>query len=223
MPGAPPNKMKIYIYILTHDTGFAPNPFRGFCTLACCKPVIRRTAQVGDWIVGVTRRALGNKLVYAMKIDETMPFEKYWSDLRFRAKRPKWKSKDLIQRSGDNIYKYSEHSKFAQLPSRHWDSKCNQEDIEQMKKDLSGKNVLISKKYCYFGQKAQTIPANLLSFIRPARGYRVNFKPEQKQILLAYLERLPLGIHGYPRDFDKYLDKTCKSRKVKTKRSRKGC
>ena len=32
------------------DYGFAPNPYFGYCTLATCKPVIRRCAGVGDWI-----------------------------------------------------------------------------------------------------------------------------------------------------------------------------
>ena len=30
--------MTLYSYIVKHDNGFAPNPFHGFCTLACCKP-----------------------------------------------------------------------------------------------------------------------------------------------------------------------------------------
>jgi hypothetical protein len=46
--------MKLYCYIVTHDTGFSPNPFHGYCTLACCKPTIRRTAKEGDWVVGLT-------------------------------------------------------------------------------------------------------------------------------------------------------------------------
>ncbi len=44
--------MRIYAYILKVDSGFAPNPFHGWCTLACCKPAIRRKARPGDWIVG---------------------------------------------------------------------------------------------------------------------------------------------------------------------------
>lgn len=34
----------IYVYTMTSDTGFAPKPFGGLCTLACCKPQIRRAA-----------------------------------------------------------------------------------------------------------------------------------------------------------------------------------
>ena len=44
--------MNIYSYIVRYDSGFAPNPFYGYCTLANCKPIIRGHAQVNDWVVG---------------------------------------------------------------------------------------------------------------------------------------------------------------------------
>ena len=44
--------MKLYSYVMIYDTGFAPNPFWGYCTLATCKPGIRRPAEQGDWIIG---------------------------------------------------------------------------------------------------------------------------------------------------------------------------
>lgn len=66
-PGSP---ARLYSYTITHDTGFAPNPFWGWCTLATCKPQIRRTAQVGDWIAGLSPKATGNRLVYAMQVSE---------------------------------------------------------------------------------------------------------------------------------------------------------
>ncbi len=59
--------MRLVSYILTSDTGFAPNPFFRYCTLACCKPQIRRSAEPGDWIVGISRKADGNRIVYAMR------------------------------------------------------------------------------------------------------------------------------------------------------------
>ena len=34
--------MIVYEYVMKCDTGFAPNPFYGTCTLACCKPRIRK-------------------------------------------------------------------------------------------------------------------------------------------------------------------------------------
>jgi hypothetical protein len=44
--------MTLYSYVVAHDFGFAPNPFDGLCTLATCKPDIRKKAAVGDYIVG---------------------------------------------------------------------------------------------------------------------------------------------------------------------------
>ena len=59
--------MRLFTYIVTSDAGFAPNPFYGYCTLACCKTAIRRAAEPGDWIVGLTPKAHGNRIVYAMR------------------------------------------------------------------------------------------------------------------------------------------------------------
>ncbi len=82
--------MQLYSYVVARDFGFAPNPFFGTCTLATCKPDIRRSAIVGDWIVGTgskTRKRHGN-LVYVMKVAEKMTFNQYWEDRRFQLKKP---------------------------------------------------------------------------------------------------------------------------------------
>ena len=42
----------LFSYVLRYDDGAAPNPFWGTCTLAICKPAIRRKANLGDWVVG---------------------------------------------------------------------------------------------------------------------------------------------------------------------------
>ncbi|MCH7751958.1 MAG: hypothetical protein IH898_07380 [Planctomycetes bacterium] len=38
--------MKLSGYIIRSDSGFSPNPFGRVCTLACCRPVIRRNSKV---------------------------------------------------------------------------------------------------------------------------------------------------------------------------------
>lgn len=67
--------MKLYSYCLRWDDGAAPNPFWGVCTLAICKPAIRRTAKVGDWVVGLgsANSPIGNisdSVVYAMRVTD---------------------------------------------------------------------------------------------------------------------------------------------------------
>lgn len=47
------NNSYLYAYSITRDFGFAPNPFHGICTLATCKPRIRKAANIGDWILGI--------------------------------------------------------------------------------------------------------------------------------------------------------------------------
>jgi hypothetical protein len=57
-PGQRLVAMRLFAYKMTHDTGFAPNPFHGACTLATCKPQIRLHKRVGDWIAGFTSKRL---------------------------------------------------------------------------------------------------------------------------------------------------------------------
>ena len=81
--------MRLYSYIVARDFGFAPNPFHGCCTLATCKPQIRASASVGDWIIGTgakTKYRLTAHLIYAMTVDEVITFEAYWQDVRFSRK-----------------------------------------------------------------------------------------------------------------------------------------
>lgn len=83
--------MKLYSYIVARDFGFAPNPFFKFCTLATCKPKIRKHASVGDWVIGTgakVRYGYSGRLVYAMQVSEILDFDTYWNDERFLQKRP---------------------------------------------------------------------------------------------------------------------------------------
>ena len=50
--------MRLFAYKMTHDTGFAPNPFWGCLTLATCKPKIRESKRPGDWVAVHIKDAL---------------------------------------------------------------------------------------------------------------------------------------------------------------------
>ncbi len=50
--------MIAYEYVMTSDIGFAPNPFYGVCTLACCKPKIRKS--VANELFGKVKKTLAN-------------------------------------------------------------------------------------------------------------------------------------------------------------------
>lgn len=179
--------MKLYSYVVTHDTGFAPNPFHGYCTLACCKPVIRRT--IGEhfgpkeeyWIVGISPKAMGNRLVFVMRITEPpMLFGDYFNEKRFQIKKPKQRETKAgngydSESAGDNIYRLESDGSYSQLPfGLH-----GREDKEH---DLSGKYVLISSDFHYFHfePKVLTKLSKNLDALIVGRGHKCRFDEDVK-------------------------------------------
>lgn len=155
-------KTKLFSYKMTHDSGFAPNPFHGYMTLACCKPGIRRTKQVNDWVAGFTSRYLNGdepgeeRLIFLMKITEIVTYEQYWKQVRFKNKKPVLNSENQKMKRGDNIYQPlvinpKDPKDFKQIEN-------NNHGKDQKDHDLNGINVLISKQFYYFGRYPQTIP-----------------------------------------------------------------
>jgi hypothetical protein len=193
-----PKIMKIYSYIVRHDTGFAPNPFGGYCTLANCKPAIRRAASIGDWIVGLSRKANGNRMIFAMKVQEKLTFKNYFLDERFYFKRPNFKTGLIANKSGDNIYKPIASGKFKQLQSMHSVNRSKKEDLARKAHDLSGKNVLISKEFYYFGKDAISISPRF-SKIVVGRGHKNKFSDKFISAFLKYLKSYyKKGINSQP-------------------------
>jgi hypothetical protein len=87
----------LFSYVVDHDLGFSPNPFKGYCTLVHCKfggehgrRNIVELADVGDWILGTggkSKDSAGNgKLIYLMRVDEKLPFHEFLSDRRFQGR-----------------------------------------------------------------------------------------------------------------------------------------
>jgi hypothetical protein len=176
--------MKAYSYIVTYDTGFSPNPFHGYCTLACCKPAIRRTAKKGDWVIGLSPKDDGNRIVYLMRIDETpRTYAEYWRDKRFVAKRPRFDD-GVVAKCGDNIYE-PQGPGYRQLKSMH--SKNELENLENKAHDLRGKYVLISETFAYFGSEPLELPLELAA-MAPGRGHRPRFSDVVKTAFLGFTE-----------------------------------
>ncbi len=168
--------------------------------------MIRRTASCGDWIVGLAPKRFDNSIVYAMKVTEKMSMAAYWRDRRFRKKRPRSDRKAIIYKCGDNIYEPLANGKYLQKPSGH-SHKDGSENLANKEHDLSGKNVLISEQYCYYGAKAIELP-NKFKAIIPGRGHKrfICAEPtvqigraDMTQRLVRFLEKLPNGVHGQPR------------------------
>lgn len=164
----------LYCYKMTHDTGFAPNPYHGVLTLATCKPKIRKNAKKGYWISGWTSNNVqgksdkfkfkddNQKLIYLAKVFDNPKIEDYWKEYK-QKRQPDQMGKDEkggcnscgntiisqdcnIEYFGDNIYEpdASELLGFKQHKNAHHGE-------ENIKRDLSGERVLVCKEFYYFG------------------------------------------------------------------------
>ncbi len=188
-------RRKLFSYIVTHDTGFAPNPFWGYCTLACCKPVIRRTAQVGDWVVGLSPKATGNRVVFAMEVEEILDFASYFHDRRFANKIPDYSRSEAVWKAGDNIYKPLPNGDFLQLRSVH--SHGDEESPETKAHDRGGVNALVAKTFHSLGAIGPRVPAPLED-LKVGRGHKNRFSQRTIQSFLDFIADCPRGVNGQP-------------------------
>ena len=198
---------RLYVYVVTHDGGHAPNPFHGFCTLATCKPQIRKKAQIGDWIAGIDPKQKGRnrRLIYAMCVDKDLDFDEYWNDLKFRQKRPK-QAGSLMERCGDNYYHRSPNGSWIQEPGDHSNEDGSQ-NMYHTYKDTRIPRVLISNSFVYYGANSIEIPDDLCdrddSLIQNCgRGHRCNFSESLRHDFIDWLEtQIHLGIAGNPKSW----------------------
>jgi hypothetical protein len=177
--GQTPNaesQVKLYSYIVDHDTGFAPNPFGGICTLVCCKfshPPKRGKARrrnivelacPGDWIVGLggknEEKSSGpGKIIYAMLVTKKMPLDEYCKLSTFRNR-----TCTDAKRS----------------PKQDW------------------RQALISKEFYYFGRNAKDLPPSLFSELRVGRNFKNHFSGEFIKKFKAWIHKQRRGKSGKP-------------------------
>lgn len=150
--------MRLFSYIVARDYGFAPNPFYGWCTLATCKPIIRGSANIRDWIIGTgakTNYNLAGHLIFAMQVSETLSFDDYWTDSRFACKKPILNG-SLKQVYGDNIY-HRDCEIWTQADSHH-SLEGGLPNDRNIGRDTNTDRVLVANRFVYFGASAPAIP-----------------------------------------------------------------
>jgi hypothetical protein len=200
--------MRLHSYVVARDYGFAPNPFHGSCTLATCKPDIRATATVGDWIAGTgakTKYDLAGHLIFAMQVEEALDFDTYWRDRRFLSKRPVLNG-SLKQLYGDNIYHRTRRG-WVQADSHHSleGGRPNPKNIEH---DTRVDRLLVSRRFVYFGEAAPEIPKRFRPYrptgeeiCCPGRGRRV-LSDELARAFEHWLAEFGRwGVQGMPLEF----------------------
>ena len=195
----------LYSYIVARDFGFAPNPFFGFCTLATCKPQIRRMAEIGDWIIGTGTKAKERSgyLVFAMRVTEALSFDDYWNDSRFQRKRPTMRA-SLKTAFGDNIYyRDKDTGEWCQLDSHHSHEDGTQ-NPRNVQNDTQTNRVLISDDFVYWGGNGPIVPTfSGQTICHSTQGHRSKFPDQVVKAFIDWLRGLnDSGYCGAPLEWE---------------------
>ncbi len=170
---------RLFTYKVAHDGGSAPNPFYGLCTLAICKPAIRRVAKKRDVIVGLGCGKDESRIIYCMVVDAVVPWADYIEECKLgnlteiklnKRQNLKGKIPENENDQGDCIWK--DASKYLDsIPS--WSGHEGEYDF---KRDMNG-NVLVGETYWYFGKGDKhkiDLPDDLKNIIPYGQGHRSN-------------------------------------------------
>jgi hypothetical protein len=190
---------RLFTYTIPCDDGAAPNPFNGMCTLAICKPGIRQAANRDDWIAGLgsvnaPSGDLSGHLVYAMRVEDVLTLEQYdrLAPTRWPHRIPNVSSLALQDRLGDCIYDFSSGSP-VQRESVH--------NAGNVATDLSGRNVLISRDFYYFGSNAIELPGHLRPICHQTQGHKSNANAPYFDAFVAWIRSMapaPGQLYGWP-------------------------
>jgi len=178
----------LFSYCIPYDDGAAPNPFWGLCTLAICKPAIRRKAEIGDWVVGTgskhsTIGDIAGKVVYARRVTRKMTMEEYdrFTQSEYPDKIPQLESADRRRRCGDSIYDFS-----TLIPSL----RPSVHNAKNRHTDLGGEYVLLSNHFFYFGDQPVALPEALRAIAQQQQGHQAPANAEYVDVFVDWIESL---------------------------------
>lgn len=162
----------IWSYVVVHDEGSAPCIDDNLLTLCICKPLIRRGANIGDWVVGFAKKKIGTNLItYVAEITEKISLEEYFLDPKPRLDKIYYLDNGSLVHYGGEIHNNT----------RNW------------RTDLSGKYCLISSNFWYFGKSPLSNIEELHDLYHPYVGQKKIIKPDKLQILKNYLSKINRG------------------------------
>jgi len=191
--------VNIWTYVITHDSGSAPNYDPPATTLAVCKPRIRKAAKEGDVILAFNGAPLNrfepHSVRWAGVVAEVIPFARYWQDPRFQNKKPRHSI------TPDNIYEPTDDGSLRQVRN-------NVHGLTDAPKDIGGQNVLVFRKVWRFGRVIAVLPS---SFALRMNGGRIGERKLQISSLRWRLLQRWLDTHVSKMAARSYPDWRCSS------------
>ena len=150
--------MRVWRYVITNDSGFAPNFESPYATLATCKPGIRRAARPDDLIVAFNGERLVSGEPHSVRwagiVGGVMPLGVYRDDPRFQGKKPTQHGGQRAGGAPDNIYRPYVVGQLEQVEN-------GSHGVESAATDIGGRNALVFKRSWYFGPSVANLHAHL--------------------------------------------------------------
>jgi hypothetical protein len=135
---------KIYVYKVTTDDGGAPCVFNKILSLAICKPKIRSTISINDWLIGFGgKTTIGERLIYVAKITDKIFNGDYYKEVEY-FDRP-----DCIYRWDKKDYKYV----WIKSKQYHRNGEFLEHDLGNAINNYNSANVLLSNDFSYLGRE----------------------------------------------------------------------
>jgi hypothetical protein len=168
---------RIFVYKMTTDNGGAPCVQGGLLSLAICKPMIRRKAKVGDWVIGLGGMKLGEGIIYVARVTGTAGSEYY--QVREFARRP------------DCIYHFRDDGLARKQSAAYHKNPANLATDLGTGPEYRNARVLLSLDFRYFGKRREAVPPDLKAFADSiGRGHRVNHDPARRKALVSLIGAL---------------------------------
>jgi len=188
---------RIWRYVLAHDNGMAPCTDGGLLSLCCCKPVIRRHAVEGDWVIGFVPKRFGfGKMGWAGKVQRIVSLGEYQ---RIHPAR-----RDAIYKLADDGPP-GENERLIPLRSDY------HADGSSRRRDLRGRNALLFDPFWYFGGYGVQAPPEVSELAHYYVGQSTKRStPEAIAALRDWLASVgPAGVYGEPREDVTLTAKPC--------------
>lgn len=120
--------------------------------------------------VGGGRLQATGRCIYLMEVSEILNFDTYWSDKRFRVKKPV-RNGSPVMMVGDNIYHRDATENWIQEDSHH-SNPDGTTNLKNLATDTKSINVLISTHFYYFGNTAPLVDLSSIGYTKNGIGHR---------------------------------------------------
>jgi hypothetical protein len=175
---------RIWRYVLASDNGMAPCIDDGILTLTCCKPGIRKSARLNEWVVGFFPKSSPGRIAWVGQVFDVVTMGEF--EGKYAGRR-------------DALYRLIGHTDDGTeiLHPLRDDYHANRRQT-----DFRGRNALVFSPFWYWGGRGIAAPEDIAGWAHYYVGQSARFSTSERLARLESWMRSEAkpGVHGAPRD-----------------------